>query len=306
MTIISLSPTRISLFGGGTDLVPYSSKYGGLVISLAINLRQEVMMHSLVDHNIFPAKADPKFYQKILDYFGINGVGLYCSFDGLIEAGLGSSASAAVAMVGAINRWQKRGMTLSDIAETAWELEVGRIGLFGGKQDQYAAAYGGFNVINFEDRVTVLPLTKEAIERLLPSMVLLYTGDLRRSANIQEGMRTLDAGQVDKLDRIKKIAVDAIDPINQGDIAKVGYLLDQAWLLKRQSNKGVSNTYIDDIYRKALEAGALGGKLLGSGGGGYMLFIVEPNTKQDFIAKMGLQHWDFSPCWQGLETRILP
>lgn len=304
--IVSISPTRISLFGGGTDLVPYSSQYGGLVISLAINLRQQIMLHSISGHDIFPNNADPNFYQQILDHFGVKDVGIYGSFDGLIEAGLGSSASAAVAMVGAIDRLQNRGMSLSDIAESAWEIEVGKIGLFGGKQDQYAAAYGGFNVINFEDRVTVLPLSREAIERLLPSMVLLYTGDLRHSAVIQEGMRTLDAGQVDKLDRIKKIAIDAIDPINQGDIAKVGYLLDQAWLLKRQSNKGVSNTHIDDIYRKALEAGALGGKLLGSGGGGYMLFIVEPNTKQDFIAKMGLQHWDFSPDFNGLEVRTLP
>ena len=315
--ILSIAPTRISLFGGGTDLQPYSTFYGGVCINIAITLRQRVTMYSGNDMfeirgHEFPFGANPDFYYKILDEFNINdGVHLtklHSQFDGLIESGIGSSASAAVALIGGADKRLNLNMTREQIAEKAWEIEVKRLGLYGGKQDQYAATFGGFNVMEFKDKVTVIPLTKQDIEPLLPSLVLFYTGQNRKSAVIQEGFKTLEDKQVIALDQIKKIAIGAIDPICKGDIEKVGEMLGWVWELKKESNKGVSNERIDNFYKKGLEHGALGGKILGAGGGGYMLFICPPDKREYFIKKMekeGLQWWDFGIDWNGLEVRRL-
>jgi D-glycero-alpha-D-manno-heptose-7-phosphate kinase len=312
MKIKAIAPSRISLFGGGTDLEPYASTYGGLVINAAINLRQQVVMYSGDDlyevsgTNVFPYKADPKFAYQILDEFGINDfhqTKLTCTYDALIESGLGSSASAAVALIGAINKRKGLGLSPAEIAEKAWELEVKKIGLYGGKQDQYVAALGGVNVMEFRDKVVVAPLAKGFIDLLAPYFVLLYTGFNRKSSVIQEGFKHLSKKQIEALDQIKSLALNAIDPIGKGDYLKVGEMLDWAWQLKKESNEGVSNPTIDSIYEKAIKEGAIGGKVLGAGGGGFMLFIVPPEKQKSFIKKMGLDHWDFSIDWNGLEVR---
>ena len=312
MKILSIAPSRISLFGGGTDIELYASKYGGLTINIAINLRQKVTMYSGGDlwevsgANYFPYKADPKFAYQILSEFGINDfhqTKLICKYDGLIESGLGSSAAAAVALIGAINKRQNLGLTTTQIAEKAWWLETQRLNLYGGRQDQYAAAFGGVNVMEFKDRVTIVPLAKGFIDKLVPYFVLVYTGFNRKSAVIQEGFKHLSKKQIKVLDQIKDLALNSIDPIGKGDYLKVGEMLDWGWQLKKESNEGVTNSTIDSIYEKAISEGAVGGKVLGAGGGGFMLFIVPPEKQKDFIEKMGLDHWDFSICWNGLEVR---
>lgn len=312
MKILSSAPSRISLFGGGTDLPAYAEKYGGIVISMSINIRQHITMRSGMDmyeipDHLFPYRADPYFYYKILEEFGINdgshSTRLVNQFDGLIESGLGSSASCAIALIGAINKRLDLHMSLEDIAEKAWDLEVNKCGLFGGKQDQYAAAFGGINVMDFSDKVTIMPFVKGALDTILPSMVLLYTGFHRESTTIQEGFKKIDASQLDKLHKIKNIALNAIDPLIAGNYKEVGKLLNKSWILKRESNKGVSNTKIDDIYRNGIKNGAYGGKILGSGGGGFMLFIIDPEKREQFIKNMELEHWDFTVDYQGLDVR---
>lgn len=318
MKIYSQCPSRIGLFGGGTDVPPYSDIYGGLVINMAINLRQKVTVYfgeDIFEYNNgrggepqFPLNANPQFYYKILEEFGLNDmhqIKFKSEFDGLIESGIGSSASAAVALMGAINRYQNLGMGVSEIAEKAWELEVNKCGLFGGKQDQYAAALGGINVIEFKKGGGVNPtsLSKGFIEPLLPSLVLFYTGKNRKSATIQEGFKKLDEEQVKSLNRIKKLALEAIDLIAKGDFRVVGALLDEAWEWKKLSNKGVTNKRIDGIYEKARGLGAYGGKVLGAGGGGFMLFVVNPEERENFIKNLGLEWWDFGIDWNGLEVR---
>ena len=314
MKIQSLAPTRASLFGGGTDVSPYCDEYGGLCVNMAINLRQKLTLYSEDDiyehpYVTVPSLGSEKFYYTILEEFKINGghlSSIKAEFDGLIESGIGSSASAAVCLVGAINKRLNLGMSLDQIAEKAWDIEVNKLRLFGGKQDQYAAAYGGVNVMEFKkDGVKITPLAKGFIEPLLPSLTLFYTGTNRKSAKIQEGFKKLTKDQIWALDRIKRLAFNAIDPIAKGDYIKVGALLDDAWELKKLSNKGVTNNIIDEIYAKAKELGAYGGKCCGAGGGGFMLFVVNPEEREKFIKELGLEWWDFSPCWQGLETRIL-
>lgn len=308
MKIYSAAPTRISLFGGGTDVSPYCDLHGGCVISMAVNLRQKVLMDTTVVGHVLPERASHEFVKIIFSELNTPlPSGLFCEFDGIIESGMGSSASAAVALIGAINKQQILGMTLSQIAEKAWDIEVNKIGLFGGKQDQYAAAYGGVNAIEFKkDGVSVHPLARGFIEPILPSLALFYTGMNRKSAVIQEGFKELSPTQIISLQGIKKLAYEAVEPIANGDFKKVGQLLDRAWELKKRSNKDITNGQIDAIYAQAKSLGAYGGKILGAGGGGFILFIVDPEKRAEFIKNLGIEWWDFSVDWNGLETRIIP
>lgn len=304
MKMLSLAPCRISLFGGGTDLPTYSDKFGGMVISLAINIRQELALFTHPDPiplNIYPKGADPDFYKKILKEFGIDA-GVQSRFEGIIGAGLGSSASCTVALIGAINKALNLGLSRTEIAERAWEIETNIIGHYGGKQDQYAASFGGFNLLSFnENEVKVDPLKRDSAELIRQSLVLFYTG-IKRGKNLQEGFKQPTEVQTEVLHRVKGIVYDALEQIYLEDIEYLGKLLDEAWRLKKRSNP-VSNLEIDEIYAKGMSLGAWGGKLLGSGGGGYMVFMVDPVKKQEFIEKMGITSIDYSLDFNGLEVK---
>lgn len=313
MKILSVAPSRISLFGGGSDLPEYADNYGGVVINMAINLRQKMTLYigddlyEISGPNIIPYLGKHEFNYAILKEFGMDDMHqakIKSEFDGLLEAGLGSSASAAVALIGAINKAKGLGMSLDEIAEKAWDIEVNKLGLYGGKQDQYVAAYGGVNVMQFEkDMVEITPIAKNSIKLLLPSLALFYTGKNRKSTKIQEGFKKLSKDQIWALDNIKRLTLQALDPILTGDFRKVGALLDEAWEYKKMSNKGVTNAEIDKIYTKAKDLGAYGGKCCGSGGGGFMLFIINPKEREEFIKKLGLEWWDFDISMDGLQVR---
>jgi len=318
MKIISRTPTRLSLAGGGTDIPSYYEKNGGLVLSMAINIYQQIVMYS--DEHIyeskghrFPLKANPEFYYKILDEYKINNglhlTKLQCDFDGYIESGIGSSASAAVALLGAINKRLDLKMSLTDIAETAWKLENKKLGLFGGKQDQYAATFGGVNLFEFKkDSITTTQLGPTFIERVLPSIVLFHCGFNRKKTNIQEGFKSISSKQKQTLDEIKTLTVATTESITKGNIQEIGRLFNELWILKKRSNRGISNVAIEDIYTTGKQHGAYGGKISGSGGGGYIFFIIPPDIRSKFINDMekeGLEWWDFSPSFQGLDVRII-
>ena len=321
MIVYSQAPTRLSLFGGGTDLPTYANKYGGICLNIAINVYQNMLLSmnsgkvrkefSLSNLGV-PDGADISFYMTICKDLGFSfdGVILDCEFDGIIHAGMGSSASAAVALIGAINRIKGLGLTRGEIAEKAWDIEVNKLNMYGGRQDQYAATFGGVNVMEFEkDKVTLTPLSPQFIKPLLPSIVLFYTGENRSSPKIQEGFKELTNEQVESLDYLKRMVVEVSRLITEGDIKGVGLLLDQCWEAKKKSNKGVSNETIDKTYREAKKNGAWGGKVMGAGGGGFMFFMVDPLIRDKFIKRMekeGLQWWDFDICYNGLQTRILP
>ena len=226
-----------------------------------------------------------------------------------LESGMGASAATAVATVGALNRSNNLGMDTGQIAEKAWDIEVNKIGLFGGRQDQYAAAFGGVNIFEFtKDKIDITPLGKNFIDQIYPSFVLLYAGKNRENPKIQEGFKELTKEQVERLNEIKNITLKAIEPLTKGDIEKVGHLLDRSWRLKQRANKGVSAPWLNKLYERGKVAGALGGKVCGAGGGGFMFFIVKPNKKEEFIKKMekeGVEWWDFCPDWNGLEVKVL-
>ena len=318
MIVTSTAPCRISLFGGSTDLPTYADPYGGLVINMAINLRQHIKIATEEDifkinlRNTVPLNGNKDFMHKIFTDFGIGGfahVRFESESDVPLESGIGASAATAVATVAAINKAKKLNMDKGEIAERAWDIEVNKLNLFGGRQDQYASAFGGVNSIVFsKDKVEVIPTFTNFVDSIYPSLVLFYTGKNRTSPTIQEGFKQLTFDQIQVLNQIKQIATAAVEPIAEGDIERVGNLLHRAWRLKQRSNKGVSEPWIDKIYEKGKKAGALGGKLCGSGGGGYMIFIVKPNKKDEFINQMenqGVEWYDFSIDFNGVETRII-
>ena len=299
MKVISIAPSRISLFGGGTDVDPYASTYGGITLNMAINLRHKIVLN---DKSILAKFDNPDFIKSF------TSLPVEHTYDNTIESGLGSSAGLAVALAGAVSRYEGKNLSRSQIAEQAWDIEVNKLGLYGGKQDQYCSAYGGVNVMEFNDLVKVTPISPSFIEPLVPYMALFYLGFNRKAKKIQEAFKTLTPEQIKALDTLKAITMGAIEALAEKDISKLADLLKESWEFKKLSNKGVSNEEIDQIYVDGIANGGMAGKLLGSGGGGHILFIVNPEIKKAFIKKeeeKGLKHIDFSIDWNGLETRVI-
>lgn len=288
MRVTASAPCRISLAGGGSDVGEYRRKYGGVCINLAINFRQKV---TLGEENKILENDNPDFFKAFTD------LPVKHEFDLETESGLGSSAALAVALTGAVNYLSGVSLNPKSIADKAGDTEVNKLGLFGGMQDQYASAFGGANLLLFQERNYRYSLPKNKIEKIVPHLVLFNTGIKRTSPNIQEGLRNITTSQKIVLDRIKEIAWNTIDAIWDGDINYLGTLMDEAWECKRQSNKGISGYDINAIYHKAKRLGAIGGKLLGSGGGGCMLFVTE--NPQKLVEGMGIEHIPFEVDWEG-------
>ena len=318
MKIISSAPTRISLFGGGTDVDPYTTLYGGICVNIAINIRQTIILtnkeHTINSKNIVPQDGNLNFLKKILKQFncenlysiGNRGIRLQSFFDGCIGAGLGSSAACAIALIGAINKLRNTQFTSHEIAHIAWDIETNKMNKHGGKQDHYAAVYGGCNIFLFSKNKVIRK--KIALsEKISDGLVLFYIGGKRESNEIQNNFKNLTSDKIQILDQMKEIAVQGIIAIKMGKIKRVAELLKKSFELKKKSNT-VTNERLDTAYRIGIENGALAGKILGAGQGGYMLFIVPPTLKQEFIEKMKkryIKHIDYSICYNGLETRIV-
>lgn len=336
MKIISKAPTRVSLFGGGTDCNPYMEKHGGAVISMAINLRHvgeltprddkwiwiEAMGESRIWRIDKPLdyKIDPKFdlIRAIINSYKLKtGFHYVDTFEGVQGAGLGSSASAAVSMIGAFDRWVRREINPVDIAKRAWKAEAYTLGWYSGIQDQAAAALGGFNHFSFgphDCHINPTPLRKAMAESLLPWCVLMFTGKTRKSSDIQKVFYEDMRGKVNKgepleaLTKIKALVDDGLSALAAYDYRRLGKLLDKGWRLKKLSSPLASTERIDKILRSSKYYGAIGGKVLGAGGEGHILFIVPPKQRLRFIDRMenkGLKHIDFSIDWTGLETRVV-
>lgn len=304
MIVKVICPTRISLFGGGSDVEPYASKYGGTCINMAINLYQHMTFDTGYpkERLLIPYGANPDFYRTIAKEMDYDLRYLKAWFDADIESGLGSSASAAVAMIAGINKIKGLNMSKYDIAMKAWDIEVNKLGLYGGKQDQFAAACGGLNKIEFRKLVYSQPIDDDG---LLDHLLLFYTGMNRQSPKIQEGFKELSKDQKDALDGLKNIA----EAIHSNTTWRMwGFALDASWDFKKDSNKGVINPRINSLHDIAMKACAWGGKVLGAGGGGHMAFM-SPIDKREGIIKamknMGALHVDFDIDRNGVQARIL-
>lgn len=318
--IISTAPCRISICGGGTDLPDFADKYGGRVLSMAINLRHvckienspqiiiKAMKEQVTLKGIPPKHTSSKFdliYQVLRTYYELPTFKFTDRFEGPQSAGLGSSASAAVSMIGAFNRLLGVKQSKMDIAHRAWKAEID-LGWISGKQDQYASALGGMNVLEFENgSVWVDEIPKSIAQAFQGWCVLLYSGKTRHSSNIQQDLkkRILSNEATDSLLKLRSQTWVARELLTKGDFKGVGRLLKEGWELKKQSNPSASNKRLDNIFKKAYKLGAIGGKVLGAGGEGCILYVIEPAKRELFIKEMGLKYLDFSVDFNGLEVR---
>jgi len=227
-------------------------------------------------------------------------------------SGLGGSSTLVVALVGAFREWLRAPWTNYEVADLAFRIERLDMGMAGGKQDQYAAAFGGFNFIEFQrDLVIVNPLRirRSTLNELQHNLLLCYTGTTRMSdgiidrqvRNYREG--TTDA--VHAMDELKRLAVEMKKQLLTGNLTEFGALLHEAWLNKRKMASQISTPRIDELYDVARQAGALGGKISGAGGGGYMFFYCPNETKYDVaegLEKLGAQAVDFAFDLEGMQT----
>jgi D-glycero-alpha-D-manno-heptose-7-phosphate kinase len=294
--LIVRSPLRISLAGGGTDLPAYYRDYGGKVINMAIDRYFYVFLRTSSNQNgVQIASADFQTYdtlkentwqgglglpRAIFQHFGIHqGVSLFLASEVPPGTGLGSSSTVAVGMIKALATAGGFHMTKKEIAELASYIEIEVLQAPIGKQDQYAAAFGGINFIQFEAHETTLTplmLPTEIMLSISRSLLLFYTGRRRKANEIlaeqREASKKKQGPVLEALNRVKEMVQPVQEALKRGDIAELGSLLHQNWLEKKRFAKGVTNKFIDDCYDLALREGAWGGKITGAGGGGFLLF----------------------------------
>ena len=326
--LIARAPMRISFGGGGTDLEAYYAKYGGLVISSAINKYFYAVIttdesddlqvisadyRSLFRHSPYNDlfwDGDLALPKAILHHFGIRrGINLFVASEVPPGTGLGSSSAAAVTMVRAISTLVEQPLTKQQVAELASYIEIGKMGMPIGKQDQYASAFGGLNKITFSSEgVTVEPLhidpdVRKTLERRL---MLFFTGSSRESTSILKHQRksTQDRDEVvlQALHNIKRVAVDVQSCLERGDLDEFARLLDYAWQEKRRLAPGLSTGFIDELYTLALEKGASAGKITGAGGGGFLMLYCHEEAQDNVttaLEERGLKRMNFHFDQQG-------
>jgi D-glycero-alpha-D-manno-heptose-7-phosphate kinase len=328
--ILARAPIRISFGGGGTDLAAYYEPWGGFVLSAAISCYAYVVARPSADGRCLIASADYGLIEQsapatlppvaeplplpkaALTHFGAalaaRGVELTLAAQVPPGTGLGSSSAMAVALVCALSAYLDQPYTPAQLAEAACAIEIERLARPIGKQDQYASAFGGLNTISFSAKgVTVEPLrlAPEVVQALQARLLLFATGTARDSAAILHQQRA-DTGSrsavVQSLHRIKALAHEMRAALDTGQLDGFGQLLDRAWQEKRALSTRISNDAIDGWYAAARNAGALGGKITGAGGGGFLLLYCPPEHQPGLRAAMAccnLRELPFRFDWDG-------
>ena len=310
------APLRISFSGGGTDLPPFVNEFGGLVLSTTIDrhahatlrLSEEriLRVHSMDFGSSLelPLDEPPPFdgnldlikgclrSLNILDGTLDHGIELFLETEAPPGSGLGASSALVVATLGALAEWRRLALDRYELARLAWEIERRDVGVPGGVQDQYSAAFGGFNMIEFksETDVVVNPLRIEArvLNELEYNMLLIYTGATRVSAQIIEsqmsGLADRGGRVTEAMLEMKTLTVDAKDALLTGRLTDFAAILHQEWEAKKRTSSEVSNPHLDEMYEQARLLGALGGKVSGAGGGGFM-FLLCPFDRKPAVSR---------------------
>nr|WP_295870953.1 dehydrogenase [uncultured Chitinophaga sp.] len=308
----SKAPLRIGLAGGGTDVSPYSDLYGGAILNATISLYARASIEPLSDGKIVFESADRReqlSYDAVYplpldgkldilkgvinrihkDYGGLPSCGfrLTTYVDAPPGSGLGTSSTLVVAVLGAFAEWLKLPLGEYDMAHLAYSIEREDLQQAGGKQDQYAATFGGVNFMEFYggDKVIVNPLRiKEVnLHELENNLVLFYTSTSRLSSTIiseqQKNVTDKKDDSIAAMHHLKEQAVMMKEALLRGTIDKIGDILNYGFEYKKQMAKGITNPQLDEIYEAARKAGASGGKISGAGGGGFMIFYCPKNTR---------------------------
>ncbi|MFC1692651.1 dehydrogenase [Candidatus Latescibacterota bacterium] len=309
--IRSRAPLRLGLGGGGTDVSPFSDEYGGCTINTTINMYVYCSIEQTTDGTIEFHEADSNrtfqsdaklkleldntgfdlqkgVYNRIVKDFAKNTLSFKMTTysDAGPGSGLGGSSTFVVAMLQAYTEWLNLPLGKYDIARLAYEVERIDVGFVGGKQDHYAATFGGFNFMEFYDnRVIINPLNiKPWIINELETLMLIYcTESNRESAKIiEQQIQNTKAKNTDSLEAMKQLKHDAVSikkAILFGDLDSFSQIMNRSWEAKKRMAVSISNSRIEAIIRTAKEAGAMAGKVSGAGGGGYMLFLVAPDKR---------------------------
>ncbi len=306
--LIARAPVRISFAGGGTDLPAYYEQFGGCVISTSIDKYFYVFLqpspdptlqitssdyqtfyrHAPIREQEFFWEGDLSLPRAILHHFGVTrGVSMFLASEIPPGTGLGSSSTVSVAIVKALTTAKGLKPTPYEIAELASYIEIQKMGMPIGKQDQYAAAFGGLNRIDFgRERTTVTPLKlpSKTLARLEQHIMLFFTGSTRAASSILNQQKASserqDAGVLEALHAVKEMTNVVQDALERGDVDALGDILHESWARKKRFAKNVSNARIDELYERARAHGARGGKIAGAGGGGFLMLYCAPDHQE--------------------------
>jgi D-glycero-alpha-D-manno-heptose-7-phosphate kinase len=315
MIIRSKAPLRLGLAGGGTDVAPYSEIYGGSILNATISMYAYASIEPRNNGKIVMNSIDKKerYEFSSIDQLSVDGnldlhKGIYnrvirdfihkpLSFelttyvDAPPGSGLGTSSTLVVAILGAFAEWLGLPLGDYDLAHLAYEIERIDLKMAGGKQDQYSATFGGVNFMEFsnKDKVIVNPLRIKEIylDELAHNLILYHTETSRISSTIieQQSKNVIDKNEktIEAMHKLKEQAIMMKESILKGELDKIGELLDFGWKYKKNMASGITNPFIDEIYDTAIKNGALGGKISGAGGGGFMFFYCPGNTRSKVI-----------------------
>ena len=303
--IITKTPFRMSFFGGGTDMPSFFNEYGGAVLSTTFDKYCYVtvrhlpqffdytseIVYSRIEQVNSIDKIEHPLVRNCIKFLDMHELRVNYESDLPARTGLGTSSSFAVGLLNAFYALKGKCASKKQLADEAIYVERELCKENGGWQDQIAASFGGFNRINFRDNsyeVSPIIISPEKKQRLNDNLLLFFTGFSRFSSKIQESTMTVMKDKTAQLkemlslvDEAQKVLVD-----EKCDLDDFGRLLDATWHLKRQTGTRISTESIDELYKKGIKAGALGGKLLGAGGGGFLVFYVQPEKKQSVITAM--------------------
>lgn len=310
--IITRTPFRISFCGGGSDLPSFYEKHTGCVLSTSINKYMYLSIHPYFYKNKTVLKysktevienhseIEHKIFKQILNDFNIKGIEITSIADIPAGTGLGSSSSFTVGLLHAGYSYLGKFVSKERLAREACEVEINKLGEPIGKQDQYAASFGGLNYMTFNGNgevfVDPIIMKQETYKSLEDNLLMFYTGDVRSASKILNEQSN-NMNQIDKFNNLVKMAEltkDLKQSLENNNISILGEILDESWQLKRTLATGISNSSINTYYDMAIKNGATGGKLLGAGGGGFLLFYCEKGKQEKLrYALKDLRELDF-------------
>ena len=309
--VMTRAPLRITFVGGGTDLPFYYKKRDyGAVVSSAINKYIYVTVNRKFDSNIRIRYSKTEIVDSVdrIEHPTIRESLRLLSIENGIEivsisdipsrgTGLGSSSTFLVALLHALHSYKGEFVSAEELAREAVKVEREILGEEGGKQDQYIAAYGGTNLIKFRNDGTVEMANAVShdsnLKKIEESLLLLYTNRERSSTEIHKDQIENSSEKMNVYDEMKKLTDGTLKAICDGDIDALGELMHRNWMMKRSLSSRISDGWIDAKYERAIKLGAKGGKLVGAGGGGFLLLVAEPEKHENIAKELGLRKVDF-------------
>ena len=331
MVLIARAPMHICLGGDGTDFPAYYERHGGLVVSATIGYYVYVILSAGSREGMHIIAADPRalcqrstrgdlFWdddlslpKAITDHFNLyDGLNIFLASQVPPGTGLGSPGSVAVSMIKALAFWCGLDLAPRQVAEMACHIELEKLAMPVGKQDQYAAAFGGLNCIRFSrgdvsvDALRISPETREALESRL---MLFFAGTSRQPSGAlqprEQAGEERDNGTLRRLEAIKELGLEICAVLEQGDLEAFGNLLHQSWVEQRQLMDGFTSPFLDQCYQTARQHGALGGKVTGAGSGGFLVLYC-PEGRQAAVTQalttLGLQRWPVALDDEGVQV----